>query len=97
MNRKKLIGMLAVAFVAAPACAGQWDGDPDLQESILNETDEPPYFGTGLPERGPQVNFYGSLMSEPDTNGFAAGRADPEEGHNDEYGSILVEIGVRPK
>lgn len=97
MYVRKLIGMLAAAFVAAPVCAGQWDGDPDLQQGILNETGAPAYAGTGVSEMGPRVNFYGSLISEQDANGFATGRADPEEGRNDEYGSILVEIGVRPK
>jgi hypothetical protein len=91
-----LLGAGALLMAATPAVAGQWEGHPDLGDSILNDLDRPAYMGTGLTEVSPRVRVYGASGS-PDTQGdagFAIGAAGPEKGNSDLYGSILFDVNV---
>jgi hypothetical protein len=96
---KKLIGLMAVVFAASPAYAEIWGtGNADVAGTVLHDLDKPAYMGTGLSKMGPKVSFYGGLAPDQVDNDFATGLGGPEKGNGnaDEYGSILVEKGIRP-
>ena len=83
-------GLLA----AAPAFAGQWEGNLDMQGSILNDLDKPAFVGTGMSMAKPRVYIYGSAFTSPDidASGFAVGSAGPEKGHGDIYGWAVLDV-----
>ncbi len=88
-------------FAISSAFAGPWDGNPDMESSILNELDRPAYVGTGLQETRARVYIYGALGSsflshDIDQTGFVVGTSGPEKGHGDRYGSVLVDVGALP-
>jgi hypothetical protein len=94
------LGASALLMIAAPpAIAGQWDGEPDLEMSILNDDlSRPAYVGTGMSDRA-RVYIYPSRDSafpnqDVDLTGFATGTAGPEKGDGDLYGSILFDVGA---
>lgn len=83
--------LAAVGLLATPAFAGQWEGNPDLQNSILNKVDEPAYMGTGMSETRARFDFYGGFHSaDIDKNGYVIGAAPPEKGAGDTYGGSYV-------
>jgi len=92
-----LLGAGALLLAAAPAVAGRYDGNPDLEHSILNDLDRPAYVGTGLETRE-RVRVYSNSAAFPnpdiDQTGFVAGMAGPEEGVGDMQGSILYDVGA---
>jgi hypothetical protein len=93
-----LLGAGALLLGAPPVLAGQWDGHPDLEMSILNDDlSRPAYVGTGMTERT-RVYIYPSRGSafpnrDVDLTGFATGMAGPEKGGAGLYGSILFDVG----
>jgi hypothetical protein len=94
------LGASALLMIAAPpAIAGQWDNDPDLAMSILNDDlSQPAYMGTSMSER-PRVYIYPGRDSafpeqDVDLTGFVTGTAGPEKGGGDLYGSILFDVGA---
>lgn len=96
-----LLGAGALLMLAAtPTIAGQWDGHPDLESSILNDDlDRPAYVGTGLSEPRARVYIYPARDSafpnhDIDQTGFVTGMAGPEKGDGDLYGSILFDVGA---
>lgn len=95
---KKLIAITALSILAVPAFADTWGkGNLDAHGTILNG-DSQPFMGTSLAVSPPKVSIYGGFASQDAMDGFKVGRAGPEKGRNaDEYGSILVETGVRPE
>ena len=96
MTRTTLLtSLIATGLLAAtPTFAGQWDGHPDMQDSILNNLDQPAFVGTGLTVPRPRVHIYGAIASHDiDTSGFVIGTAGPEKGEGDLYGSILLDLG----
>lgn len=95
---KKLIVLTAMTLIAAPALADTWGkGNLDVYGTILND-DAMSFVGTSLADNAPRVNIYGAFASADAVDGFRTGHAGPEKGRNgDEYGSILVELGVRPE
>ncbi len=95
---KNLIALTALAVVAAPAFADTWGkGNFDVYGTILNDTPMS-FVGTSLADNSPKVNIYGGFSSSDALDGFRVGRSGAEKGGNvDEYGSILVELGIRPE
>jgi hypothetical protein len=97
-----LMGVSALLLVTAmPANASHWNGHPDMESSILNDHDRPDYMGTGLTDTRKRVFIYGAPdsafpNSDLDTSGFVTGRAGPEKGDGDSYGSILYDVGTTP-
>lgn len=84
-------GLLA----AAPAFAGQWEGNLDMQGSILNDLDKPTFVGTGMAVAKPSVNIYGAFAGpDIDASGFAVGSAGREKGHGDTYGWVVHDVGL---
>jgi len=98
-NLAGLLGAVALLMLAAnPAIAGPYDGNPDLESSILNDLDRPAYVGTGLSETRARVHVYSAPGAFPnpdiDQTGFVTGTAGPEKGDGDQYGSILFDVGA---
>jgi hypothetical protein len=94
---KKLIAITALSILTVPAFADTWgNGNTDVYGTILN-SDSQSFMGTSLADSPPKVNIYGGFASQDAMDGFKTGRAGPEKGYADEYGSILVETGVRPE
>jgi hypothetical protein len=93
-------GVVAAGMLAATAAlAGRYDGDPDLEHSILNDVDRPAYVGTSLPDARARVHIYDTSDSafqdnNMDRTGFVTGTAGPEKGYGDLYGSILFDTGA---
>ncbi len=91
-----LLGAGALLIAAAPAIAGHYDGNPDLESSILNDLDRPDYVGTGLADTRARVQGAAGRFSNPDIDetGFVIGTAGPEKGVGDMQGSILYDVGA---
>ena len=86
-------------LAASSAFAGQWDGNPELESSILNDLDRPAYVGTSLSDTRKRVYVHGTPNAgfpnhEIDETGYAVGTAGPDNGHGDAYGSILFDVGA---
>ncbi|NCS65006.1 MAG: hypothetical protein COS39_07580 [Hydrogenophilales bacterium CG03_land_8_20_14_0_80_62_28] len=83
----------ALAFAAAPAFAHDWDGNSDLQQSILNDHTSG-FVGTGFssakPERG-VGDTYGQVILDVQAGDIKAS-AGPEKGIGDNYGSVLNDL-----
>lgn len=103
MRSAMMAGVLGAGalLMATPATAGQWDGHPDLESSILNDRDRPAYVGTGMSETRARVfvpGVYDAAGAFPnheiDQNGFVTGMSGPEKGDSDNYGSILFDVGA---
>lgn len=87
-------GLAAGVLITSPAFAGQWDGNFDLQGSILNDLDKPAYVGTSAAEAMPRIDIYGAFAGpDLDASGFAVGRAGPEKGQGDTYGWAVLDVG----
>jgi len=90
---RKLITLAALALLASPVLAHDWDGNPDMQQGILNDHPEA-YVGTGFPEsireRG-EGDSYGQVLLD-----VAAGKvfknAGREKGEGDSYGQVLLDV-----
>lgn len=86
---KKLLLIPMLVLFGATASADHYDGDPDMEQSILN--DHGPGSTSQVTERG-MGDEYGSVLID-DLPPTAAGReAVHEKGDNDEYGSILLDV-----
>lgn len=92
--------LIAVGLLAAPPTfAGQWEGNVDLQGSILNDLDKLAFVGTGFSVASPRIDAYSGLTAgnvDIDHSGFAIGYAGPERsygpwghGNVDAYGTVL--------
>ena len=87
----------ATLLAASSAFAGPWDGNPELESSILNDLDRPAYVGTSLSDTRKRVYVHGTPNAafpnpEIDETGYAVGTAGPDNGHGDAYGSILFDV-----
>jgi hypothetical protein len=92
---KTTIAIAVLALTVSPAIADNWDGNPDMEQSILNEHQEA-YVGTsfvsGAAERG-EGDTYGSILGDiqagerhvPHKSGDSHA---PEKGVGDAYGSV---------
>ena len=93
---KSTIASLALAFLVAPAWAYHQDGNPDMEQSILNvhEMHFPHVDGDSHgPERG-AGDFYGSILldvyaGESHVPHRSGDNHAPEKGSGDTYGSVL--------
>ena len=87
-----IIGSSLLAMT--PATAGPWDGNPDLEQGILNRLDQTAYMGTSMAGERQRVDIYNGAFTGPDVDprGFAIGSANPERGHGDQYGWILLDV-----
>ena len=95
---KTTIAVAILALAASPVFANNWDGNPDMEQSILNEH-RGGYVGTsfvsGASERG-EGDTYGSILHDiqagerhvPHKPGDSHA---PEKGSSDTYGSVLNE------
>lgn len=94
MKRTSILsGLAAGLLTTAPAFAGQWDGNFDLQGSILNDLDKPAYVGTSATAEKPRIDIYvGFTGPDLDASGFAVGRAGPEKGQGDTYGWAVLDV-----
>lgn len=93
---KKLASLAILAFAATSAFANNWDDNPDMQQSILNDHASG-FVGTGYApgqlERG-TGDTYGWIVLDvqageshvPHMDGDSHG---PEKGFGNAYGSIL--------
>lgn len=91
--------IIATALLAtAPAFAGQWDGNPEVHQSIINELDLPQYVGTGMSADQPRFDIYNGAFHGPDIDarGFTVGSAAPELGHGDKYGWAVLDVSGWP-
>lgn len=91
--------MGTVALAATSAFAGPWDGNPELESSILNDLDRPAYVGTSLSDTRKRVYIHGTPNAafpnpEIDETGYVVGTAGPDKGHGEVYGSILFDVGA---
>lgn len=89
--------MGTAALAATSAFAGPWDGNPELESSILNDLDRPAYVGTSLSDTRKRVYVHGTPNAvfpnhDIDETGYAVGTAGPDKGHGDAYGSILFDV-----
>lgn len=88
----------ATALATASAFAGQWDGHPDMESSILNNQTPPAYVGTSLSGTSKRINISSPNSAFPnhdvDETGYAVGTAGPEKGNTDNYGSVLFDVGA---
>jgi hypothetical protein len=89
----KFITLAALALLSSPAIANDWDGNPDMDKSILNVHPEA-YVGTSfresVRERG-EGDAYGSVFL--DVAAGKIGKSDArEKGEGDAYGSILLDV-----
>ncbi len=99
ITRLITVVMGTAALAATSAFAGQWDGNPDMESSILNDLDRPAYVGTSLSGTRKRVYVHGTPNAafpnpEIDETGYAVGTAGPDKGHGDAYGSILFDVGA---
>lgn len=94
MNRTHtLLGAAILAFATAPALAHDWDGNPDMQQSILNDLSSG-FVGTGFSSAKPERGFgdtYGWVVLDVQA-GDVRPSAGPEKGYGDTYGSILNDL-----
>jgi hypothetical protein len=95
MKHTTLINTLAGGMlIVSPAFAGPWDGNPEMESSVLNELDKPAYVGTSLAAARMQVDpFNGAFagIQDIDQSGFVIGRTGPEKGHGDNYGWVVLD------
>lgn len=95
MNRKQSILASAIlALATSSVFAGQWDGHPDVGQSILNDISSGGFVGTSFssakPERG-SGDTYGWALLDVQADAVRAS-AGPEKGSGDTYGSILNDL-----
>lgn len=89
----KLITLAALALLSSPVLAHDWDGNPDMQQSILNDHPEA-YVGTSARESIRELgegDSYGQVLLDVSAGkvGKNFGR---EKGEGDSYGSILLDV-----
>lgn len=90
---KKLITFALVSLLTTPAfAAGAWPESSDSDGNILND-EQSAFVGTGLSEQAREEKIYGSLVGSDNQDGFRVGRAGPEKGIEDSYGSVLHDAG----
>ena len=91
---KKLISLAVLALAATSAFANDWDDNPDMRQSILNDHSSG-YVGTGFSsgklERG-SGDTYGWAVLDVQA-GDIRPSAGPEKGFGDTYGSALNDLG----
>ncbi|MCP5277918.1 MAG: hypothetical protein H6935_06075 [Thiobacillus sp.] len=95
MNRKQSILTTAIlALLTSSVFAGQWDGNPDMGQSILNDITSSGFVGTSFSsaksERG-SGDVYGWVVLDAQAGDVRAS-AGPEKGSGDTYGSILNDL-----
>lgn len=93
-NTRTLIASALLALAAAPAFAVDFDGNPDNEQSILNDHGNRGYVGTSFSapskiERG-TGDLYGSILLDVGARPSSAGA---EKGQGDWYGSVLNDLG----
>ncbi|PIV89095.1 MAG: hypothetical protein COW48_02405 [Hydrogenophilales bacterium CG17_big_fil_post_rev_8_21_14_2_50_63_12] len=97
MTRTTLFTSLIAAGLLAtsPTFAGPWDGNLDLQGSILNDLDKPAFVGTGLAQASRIDAYNGAFAGNADLDQthFATGHAGPEKGYGDTYGWAVLDVG----
>lgn len=88
------LGTAILALAASPVFAGPWDGNPDMDQSILNDATSSGFVGTSFssakPERG-SGDLYGWVVLDAQAGNVRAS-AGREKGMNDNYGSILNDL-----
>lgn len=89
----------ATMLVASSVFAGQWDGHPDMESSILNDLTSPAYVGTSLADTRKHVHIGGTPNPafpnrDIDETGYVVGTTGPEKGNIDNYGSVLFDVGA---
>lgn len=99
---KKFIPLAVLAFAASSAFAHDWDGHPDMQQSIVNDHGAG-YVGTSfspgkIMERG-SGDSYGWIVldvqaGESHVPHQAGDSHAPERGFGDSYGSVLNDLGM---
>lgn len=91
-------GIIAAGLLAAsPVLAGPHDGNPDMEQSVLNDLDKPAYIGVGKTVEMRRIDpFRGALSGNPDIDqsGFVVGTAGLERGEADLYGWVLYDVGA---
>lgn len=89
--------LIAAALLAAtPAFAGQWEGNPDLQDSILNDLDKPAFVGTSMPMARQRIDVYHGAFAgsaDIDHSGYSVANGSPETGQGDQYGWVVIDVG----
>jgi hypothetical protein len=86
----------ATLLASAPAFAGTWDDNIDMRDSIINDLDKPAFVGTSMAVVKTRIDPYNGFAtgsSEIDQSGFAVGSAGPEQGHVDNYGWVVLDVG----
>lgn len=95
-NLSTVIGTVILAFAAVPVFAANFDNNPDLDQSVLNDHGNPGFIGTsfsaGKTERGTTDN-YGSILLDLNSGQMHALKGTAEKGQGDNYGSILHDVG----
>lgn len=91
MNRTHtFLGAAILVLATSPVFANDWDGNPDMQQSILNDH-AGGFVGTGFSpgklERG-SGDTYGWAVLDVQASDVRAS-AGPEKGMGDAYGTIL--------
>lgn len=91
---KRLITFAMASLLATPVFAAQaWPESSDTYGNILND-EQPAFVGTSMAKKSPEAMIYGSFASDDVQDGFRVGRSGPEMGTNDQYGSILHDVGT---
>ncbi len=87
------LSAVVLALATSSVFAHDWDGNPDMQQSILNDHTSG-FVGTGLSasklERGGADN-YGSILLDVQAGDIRPAAA-AEKGIGDSYGSILNDL-----
>jgi len=93
-HTRTILGTAILALAASPVFAGQWDGSPDMKQSILNDITSSGFVGTSFstakPERG-SGDVYGWVVLDAQAGDVRAS-AGREKGQGDAYGSILNDL-----
>lgn len=91
-------GMIALALLAAPVWAHDMNGNPDMQQSILNVHDShfPHRAGDSHEPENGTGDSYGSVLLDvgSHTPHQPGDNHEPEKGHGDAYGSVLHDVLV---
>lgn len=94
MNRTHtFISAAILALATAPVFANDWDGNADMQQSILNDHASG-FVGTGFSSGKPELgsgDSYGWVVLDIQAGDVRAS-AGPEKGSGDAYGSILNDL-----
>lgn len=89
-----ILGTAILALATTSVFAGQWDDNPDMKQSILNDITSSGFVGTSFssakPERG-SGDAYGWVVLDAQAGDVRAS-AGPEKGSGDSYGSILNDL-----